>query len=222
MLQNREMHTKSLAASFLNWYLFRYNDAMVSEMNFHLRFYSHVHHFIACGFDKMYFCANKKLNRYESERSDFYLNKRFLVFSFPLLFMCAHVLFECVCIAWEWKSNTKQSEWMSERTNEGINKKDEQRRRLLPMLLLYCQSIHLKNTFTANNWIEWIFKCAQECKMYMIYDGWKPMEKINSLEAQPEGREKISQNKNFFSISLLLCIYFSYQVRRKNEEEKRT
>lgn len=80
---------------------FRYNDGIASEMSFNLRFYSHVHHFIsACGFDKMYFCANKKLNRYESERcSDFYLNKRFLVFSIPLLFMCAHVLFECVCVA---------------------------------------------------------------------------------------------------------------------------
>lgn len=108
--------------------LSRYNDEIASEMNFHLRFYSRVHHFIACRFDKMYFCVNKTLNRCEERALWFFIwIKDFLCFRFRC-YSCAHT-FECVCFAWEWKSNTKQNE-RNERTNEQtkewINKKDEQ------------------------------------------------------------------------------------------------
>lgn len=53
----------------------------------------------------------------------------------------------------------------------------------------------------------------------MIYDGWKPVEKINSLEVQPEVQKNRSQNKKFFYHFIFVAHLFI--KFHENEEENK-
>lgn len=127
--ENETTSTQTRLACLIPHLIYRYNDEIVSGMNFNLRYI--LTYTIIVVDSIIYLCANKNWiahNKTIKMNASIYLNKRFCVFSFALLwilFVCARTI-KCIYFCGSEKViQIKMNERMNKRTNNRKTRTNE-------------------------------------------------------------------------------------------------